>query len=192
MTAEHKLSILIPVYNEWKTIRELLEKLIDLKVEKEIIVVDDGSNDGTSEILDKISHPLIKRLRHPENRGKGAAIRTGLAHASGDLVIIQDADLEQDPNDIYQLIQPILKGEAKVVYGSRFLKERPKMNGPTYLANLFLSGLTRFLYSAHIPDLETCYKVFAADVIQSISLESNGFEFEPEITAKLLKRGYKI
>lgn len=189
---EPKLSIIIPVYNEWRTIRELLEKLIHLKVEKEIIVVDDGSNDGTSDILDKFSHPRVKLIRHPRNRGKGAAIRTGLAEAAGDLVIIQDADLEQDPEDIYHLIQPILKKEAKVVYGSRFLQERPKMNLPAYFANIFLSRLASLLYGQRITDLETCYKVFDREVIQSVSLKSDGFEFEPEVTAKILKQGHRI
>lgn len=187
-----KLSILIPVYNEWRTIRELLDKLIALKSEKEIIIVDDGSNDGTTEILSSISHPLIRVFRHPQNRGKGAAIKTALSHATGDMVIIQDADLEQDPEDIYQLVEPILKEGAEVVYGSRFLGQRPKMKWMTYWANRFLSFLASVLYGVKITDVETCYKVFKADLIKSLVLEGNGFEFEPEVTAKVLRRGIKI
>lgn len=187
-----KLSILIPVYNEWRTISELLNKLTALKLEKEIIIVDDGSNDGTTEILSSLAHPLIKVVRHPVNRGKGAAIRTGLAHCTGNMVIIQDADLEQDPEDIYQLVQPILKGGAEVVYGSRFLGQRPKMKRMTYWANRFLSALTSFLYGAKITDVETCYKVFKAELIQSLVLEGDGFEFEPEVTAKILRFGIRI
>lgn len=189
----YKLSVIIPVYNEWRTIRELLSRLLVLQLEKEIIVVDDGSSDGTSEILESFSsHPLVKLIRHPRNQGKGAAIRTGLSHCSGELVIIQDADLEQDPEDIYHLVQPFLKEGADVVYGSRFLGQRPKMKWSAYWANQFLSRLTSLLYSTKITDVETCYKIFRADVIKSIPLEGNGFEFEPEITAKLLKRGFTI
>jgi len=188
-----KLSVIIPVYNEWKTIRELLSRLFVLNLEKEIVVVDDGSSDGTSEILDTFSnHPLLKLIRHSKNQGKGAAIRTGLSHCSGDIVIIQDADLEQDPDDIYRLVEPFLRGGADVVYGSRFLGQRPKMKWQAYLANKFLSGLTSFLYSVKITDVETCYKVFRAEVIKNIPFQANGFEFEPEITARLLKIGYRI
>ena len=187
-----KLSIIIPVYNEWRTIRELLSKLLDLQLEKEILIVDDGSNDGTSEILDSISDARIRLFRHSANRGKGAAIRTGLERARGDIVIIQDADLEQDPEDIYKLVQPILTGGAEVVYGSRFLGQRPRMKRLNYWANRFLSRFTNLLYQSKITDLETCYKVFKAEVIKSLTLESDGFEFEPEVTAKLLKKGYVI
>ena len=187
-----KLSILIPIYNEWKTIQELLDRVLELKFEKEILVVDDGSTDGTREILDRVRHPTIHIFRHAANQGKGAAIRTALAHCSGDIVIIQDADLEQDPNDIYELVKPILNHGAQVVYGSRFLHQRPLMHWTAYGANVFLSWLTNLLYGAKITDLETCYKVFSADLIKSIPLKSNGFEFEPEVTAKLLKKKIKI
>ncbi len=187
-----KLSILIPVYNEWKTIQELLTKLLELRVEKEIIVVDDGSNDGTGEILNSTAHPLIRVFKHPVNRGKGAAIRTGLSHCTGDIIIIQDADLDQDLNLLYQLIRPIVQDGARIVYGSRFLAERPKMKWTNYLANHFLSFLTRFLYRAKVTDVETCFKAFAADVIKSIPLETDGFEFEVEITAKVLKQSLEI
>ena len=188
----HKLSVVVPVYNEWKTIGELLKKLIALKLDKEIIVVNDGSSDGTTEVLNSISDPLIKIIRHPSNLGKGAAIRTALTRSTGDIVIIQDADLEQDPEDIYRLVQPFLTGRAAVVYGSRFLGQRPRMKWYVYWANVFLSGLASFLYGAAITDLETCYKVFRAEVIKKISIESNGFEFEAEVTAKLLREGHRI
>ncbi len=188
----YKLSLIVPVYNEWKTIRELLQKILALNLTKEIVIVDDASTDGTSQILDSISDPVIRLFRHKVNQGKGAAIRTALKECSGDIVIIQDADLEQDPDDIYHLIEPILNRGAEVVYGSRFLKERPKMQWSTYWANQFLSALASFLYGQKITDLETCYKVFRADIIKGLPLKENGFEFEPEVTAKLLKRGYKI
>ncbi len=188
-----KLSILIPVYNEWKTIGKLLQKLLVLEVEKEIIVVDDGSSDGTGRILEGYAkNPLIQIIRHASNKGKGSAIRTGLQYCSGDMVIIQDADLEQDPDDIYKLIEPMIKHGAKVVYGSRFLNQRPKMNGPTYLANIFLSRFTSLLFNTRITDLETCYKLFRVDVIKGLRLKARGFEFEPEVTAKLLKKGFLI
>jgi len=187
-----KLSVIIPVYNEWRTICELLSRLLVLQLEMEIIVVDDGSSDGTSEILDSFHHPRVKLIRHPKNRGKGAAIRVALPHCSGDVVIIQDADLEQDPNDIYDIVKPIFEEGAQVVYGSRFLGQRPKMHWVAYLANIFLSRLTSFLFSRRVTDLETCYKAFTREVIQSLPLDSSGFEFEAEVTAKLLTRGIQI
>ena len=187
-----KISILIPVYNEWKTIRELLEKLIALKLEKEIIVVNDGSSDGTNEILESFRHPLVRVFRHPVNQGKGAAIRTGLKHCSGEVIVIQDADLEQDPEDIHQIVRPILEEKVDVVYGSRFLGQRPRMKRRAYLANIFLSALASLLYGHRITDVETCYKAFKSGVIRSMTLESDGFEFEPEITAKLLRAGHVI
>ena len=186
------LSILIPIYNEWKTIQELLDRVLELKFEKEILIVDDGSTDGTREILDRIQHPSIRIFRHAANRGKGAAISTALANCTGDIVIIQDADLEQDPNDIYELVKPIMTGGAQVVYGSRFLNQHPKMHWSAFYANVFLSRLTSLLYGAKITDLETCYKVFSSPLIKSIPLQCTGFEFEPEVTAKLLKKGIKI
>ena len=187
-----KLSIIIPVYNEWQTIRELLDKLLALNLEKEIIVVDDGSSDGTSEILASISYPLVRVFRHPKNRGKGAAIRTGLAYCTGDIIILQDADMEQVPEEIHKLIKPIINGKAQVVYGSRLMGKRPEMTFSAYLANVFLSGLTSLLYWTRISDVETAYKAFKKEVIQSIPIQSNGFEFETEITAKILKKGIPI
>lgn len=187
-----KLSILIPIYNEWKTIQQLLNKLLELRLEKEIIVVDDGSTDGTREILGRVHHPLIRILHHPANCGKGAAIRTALGHATGELVIIQDADLEQDPEDIYKLVEPFMQDGVHVVYGSRFLGQRPRMKWNAYVANVLISAFASLLFGRWITDVETCYKVFRADLIKAIPIEANGFEFEPEITAKLLKRGHKI
>lgn len=187
-----KLSIIIPVFNEWKTISELLSKLTALHLEKEIIVVDDGSSDGTTEILKSVSHPLIRVFHHTHNQGKGAAIRTALQYISGDMVIIQDGDLEQDPEDIYRLVEPMLKQGAQVVYGSRFLGQRPRMKKRAYLANRLISGLASVLYGRRITDVETCYKLFKTDLIKSIPWEANSFEFEPEITARLLRRGIEI
>ena len=187
-----KLSILIPIYNESQTIRKLLEKILLIQQEKEIVVVDDGSTDGTRKILDSFRHPEVQIIRHPENQGKGAAVRTGLARCSGGIVVIQDGDLDQDLNVIYQLVQPVLNDGAQMVYGSRFLTQRPKMKLANFWANRFLSFLTRFLYRAQITDVETCFKAFRADLIKSIPLEGNGFEFEVEVTAKALKKGFKI
>jgi len=187
-----RVSILVPVYNEWKTIQILLDKLVELDLNKEIIVVDDASDDGSAEVLRSIQHPLIQVIHHAANQGKGAAIRTALARSTGDIIIIQDADLEQDPEDFYQLVDPIMKNGAKVVYGSRFLKGRPRMAWKTYAANRFLSALTSLLYGVKLTDLETCYKVFDRSVIDSIKLECDRFDFEPEVTAKLLKQGIQI
>lgn len=187
-----KLSIVVPIYNESQTIRNLLNKILQIQQEKEIIVVDDGSTDETPKILASFKHSDVQVLRHPLNRGKGAAVRTGLSHCTGGIVVIQDADLDQDHDVIYQLVKPVLNDGAQMVYGSRFLGERPRMKQANFFANKFLSFLTRFLYQADITDVETCFKAFRADVIQSIALEGNGFEFEVEITAKALKKGFKI
>ena len=187
-----KLSIIVPVYNEQKTVRELLGKLQGLKLEKEIIIVDDGSGDGTAEILESVRDPLVRVFRHSRNQGKGAAIRTGLQYVSGDWVIIQDADLEQDPEDIYRLMEPLMKEGAQVVYGSRFLGQKPRMKRRAYFANRLISALASSLYGQRVTDVETGYKVFKTDVIKSLVWEGNGFEFEAEITARILKKGIKI
>lgn len=185
-----KLSVIIPVYNEKGTIKEVISKVKALKIEKEIIVVDDCSSDGTQELLKE--EEGIKVLYHPQNMGKGAAVRSGIRHISGDLVIIQDADLEYEPEDYPQLIKPILEGKAKVVYGSRFKKKGEFFSALYYWANKFLTLVTNILYNSMLSDMETCYKVFKVEVIRDIRIESNRFNFEPEITAKVLKRGYKI
>jgi len=190
-----KLSIIIPVYNEKNTIKEILRQVrqVDLEpLDKEIIVVDDGSTDGTTDILKYEADSSLKYIRHQQNQGKGAAIRTGLAEASGDLVIIQDADLEYDPNDYKKLINPILKGKAKVVYGSRFTGERRNMLFWHYVGNRLLSLATNILYNTTLSDMETGYKLFAKEALNGIKIKAKRFEFEPEITAKILKKGIRI
>jgi glycosyltransferase involved in cell wall biosynthesis len=189
----YKLSFIVPAYNEQRTLGPLLARLLELNLEKELIVVDDGSTDGTRDVLEAISHPAVRILRHQTNRGKGAAVRTALPHCSGDIVVLQDADIEQKLTVIYELIRPILTEGIPVVYGSRFLGGGPRMKWTNYLANRFLSFLTSRLYSARITDVEISFKVFRADVLRSIlPLESNGFEIEVEMTSKLLKKGIPI
>lgn len=185
-----KLSILIPVYNERATILEILKRVQEVPYDKEIIAVDDGSTDGTRELLAQVQNATV--LYHERNRGKGAAIQTALQHATGDIVVIQDADLEYDPRDYKQLIEPIVEGRAKVVYGSRFLGPRMAMFFWHMVANKMLTLMTNLLYDAILSDMETGYKAFRADVIKGIRLRSHRFDFEPEVTAKILKRGIRI
>lgn len=187
-----KLSILIPIYNERATILEIVKRVQAVPLEKEIIAVDDGSTDGTRELLPQIEQGGVIVLRHERNQGKGAAIRTALTRATGDIIVIQDADLEYDPRDYAQLIKPIEEGRVKVVYGSRFLGARMAMFFWHMLANKMLTLMTNILYDAILSDMETGYKAFRADVIKSIPFRSRRFEFEPEITAKVLKRGNRI
>jgi len=186
-----RLSIIIPVFNEAKTIEKVLAQVKNLLVNKEIIIVDDYSTDGTRGILKNIKEAKI--IYHDKNQGKGAAIRTGLKYTTGDIIIIQDADLEYNPAEYPALLKPILDGEAKVVYGSRFLNptHSPRYR-LFYLGNKFLSSLSSILYNQKITDMETCYKVFRREVIDNIEIESNRFDFEPEITAKIIKAGHKI
>jgi len=189
-----KLSVIIPVYNEEATIDEVIDKVrsVDLPTGKEIIVVDDGSTDHTAEILTRRQNDVTFIHFSRVNFGKGAAIRVGLTYVTGDIVIIQDGDLELDPDEYKLLLQPILNGEAGVVYGSRFLKPNPNIPRHTVWANKFLTWLTNILYSAQLTDMETAYKAFKSDIIKSINLECHRFEFEPEVTAKLLRAGYHI
>lgn len=212
-----KLSILIPAYNEKQTILGILARVraVDLvvevqdgsldcslpadvkglvRLEKEIIVVDDGSTDGTRDILQQeAGQEDVRVLFHEANQGKGAAVRTAIQHATGDIVLIQDADLEYDPRDYPALLQPILEGRADVVYGSRFLGgPRKAMLFWHAAGNKLLTFITNILYDAILSDMETCYKVFRSDVIKDIPLHARRFEFEPEVTAKVLKRGYRI
>ena len=184
-----KISILIPVYNEYNSLLQLLKKVeeVDFGLEKEIILVDDCSTDGTKDLYSQVSH---KVLYHDKNMGKGAALRTGLKEATGDIIIIQDADLEYNPEDYKPLVELVVKNCADVVYGSRLADTRnhEKFLLLSFLANTFLSFLTRLLFGVYISDMETCYKVFRSDVIKDIEVESNRFDFEPEITAKVLKK----
>lgn len=194
-----KLSIIIPVYNEEKTIYALIDKVKLLKipqVEIEIVVVDDGSTDNT---VKKISTKGINLIKHKINQGKGAAVKTGINASTGDYVIIQDADLEYDPKQIKVLMEPILSGKAKVVYGTR-LNRMPHFNNEErklrfvihYFGNRLLSAITSLLYGSWITDMETCYKLFPLKAVKKFNLNAKRFDFEPEITAKLLKSGYKI
>jgi glycosyltransferase involved in cell wall biosynthesis len=187
-----KLSVLIPIYNEKGTIEDLLKKVNQVKIDKEIIVVDDGSTDRTPEILQNLKDYYDKLILMPNNTGKGFAIRKALEHASGDIIIIQDGDLEYDPNDYHKLVEPITTGKADVVYGSRNLKPHMHSYYRYYWGGRILTILTNFLYNSKISDEPTCYKVFKADVLKSINLKCTKFEFCPEVTAKILKKGYPI
>ena len=191
------LSVIVPVYNEAKTIREILAQVraVDLgpDVRRELIVVDDFSGDGTPAVLEEESrHPDTFVIRHEQNRGKGAAVRTGIAAAQGDILLIQDADLEYDPRDYPALLRPILEGRAKAVYGSRFLGEHKAMYFWHTVGNKSLTLITNILFDTTLTDMETCYKVFTADVARSFKLRSDRWGIDPEITAKILKRGHRI
>ena len=191
------LSVIVPVYNEVQTIRAILAQVraVELgpQVVREIIIVDDCSTDGTTAALvAEGAYPATYVIRHPRNRGKGAAVRTGLAAARGDILLIQDADLEYDPRDYPALLRPILEGRAKAVYGSRFLGEHKAMYFWHSVGNKTLTLLTNMLFDTTLTDMETCYKVFTADVARSFRLRSDRWGIDPEITAKILKRGNRI
>ncbi|MGD9022428.1 MAG: glycosyltransferase family 2 protein [Deltaproteobacteria bacterium] len=189
-----KLSVVIPVYNEMDSIQEIVKRVQSVPLEKEIIIVDDSSTDGTAEWLKK--HPLgegVHVLFHAKNRGKGAALRTGFEQVKGDIVVIQDADLEYDPSEYGRLIGPILDGRADVVYGSRFT------GGPQrvlffwhYVGNKFLTLLSNMFTNLNLSDMETCYKIFRADLLNRMTIRSNRFGFEPEVTAKFAKLKCRI
>ncbi len=192
----NKVSIIIPVYNEKETLKELLSKVEQASfagLEKEIIMVDDCSSDGTTEILKELSSSY-KVFFHEKNQGKGAAIRTAVKEATGDFVVIQDADLEYTPDDYDKLLPLLINNEADVVYGSRFKNADNSENFilKNKIANMFLTLLTNILYGASITDMETCYKAFKREFIQAINIKSNRFDFEPEITAKVLKKKAKL
>ena len=193
-----KLSIVIPVYNEAATISKIVDlvRSVDVGMEKEILLVDDCSRDGTRDVLDKMGRDAadLKVLSHPVNQGKGAALRTGFNAATGDIVLVQDADLEYDPKEYPRLLAPILDGHADVVYGSRFLGGGPHrvVYYWHYLGNLLLTTLSNMMTNLNLTDMEVCYKVFKREVIQSIPLRENRFGFEVEITAKVARRKLKI
>ncbi|MBM3781295.1 MAG: glycosyltransferase family 2 protein [Acidobacteria bacterium] len=190
------LSIVVPVYNEARTVAAVVDRLltIDLPLPREIIIVNDGSTDGTREVLDALpSRPDVLRVIHAaRNGGKGSAIRTGFATATGTILAIQDADLELDPAQLAVLVVPILGGQTRVVFGSRFLAGTPDAPMHTIVANRFLTGLTNVLYGARITDMETCYKVMETPIALALRLQANRFDIEPEITAKLLRAGHHI
>jgi len=185
------LSIIIPAYNEQESLPKVLKRISKTKfrIKTEFIFIDDCSTDDTLKILKKTKYKVFS---HKVNQGKGAALRTGFEHAKGDIIAIQDADLEYDINEIDRLIVPILEGKEKVVYGSRFLKSGKKGKLTFYLGNRFLSLATSVLFGNTITDMETCQKVFLRSVIKNITIESDRFDFEPEITSKILKQGIKI
>jgi glycosyltransferase involved in cell wall biosynthesis len=189
------VSIIVPVYNEEQTVVPLLEKLltIEMPVEREVLVVDDGSTDGTRDGLDTLGWRSGLRILHAvKNGGKGSAIRLGLSQAAGEVIAIQDADLELDPADLPRLVRPVLRGESVAVYGSRFLGGRPAAPWLTIVANRVLTSVTNVLFGSTITDMETCYKIMRADVARSLNLRSDRFDIEPEITAKLLLAGHRI
>ncbi len=196
MPVYRMLSVIVPVYNERNTVGEIIRRMrkVDLPVdlELEIIVVDDASVDGSDKVLSTLEDSTVRVVRHEHNQGKGAAIRTALDYVRGDLVLVQDADLEYDPDDWPRLLAPVLKGKARVVYGSRFTGERRNMLFWHWVGNRFLSLVTNVLYNTTISDMETCYKLFDRKVLEGITIEAKRFDFEPEITAKILRRGHRI
>ncbi|MBB6051596.1 glycosyltransferase family 2 protein [Armatimonas rosea] len=186
------LSVVIPVYNEIHTIKEILERVRNVDISKEVILVDDGSKDGTRDILKNDIEgffPDVKVYYHDKNQGKGAATRTGIAQATGDYVVVQDADLEYDPNEFFVLLEPLLNGDADVVFGSRFLGSGPHRVCFFWhrVANALLTTLSNITTNLNLTDMEVCYKIFRRDVIQSIKLRANRFDFEPEVTAKVAR-----
>ncbi len=189
-----KLSVIVPVFNERNTVAEVIRRMrtVQLPLDREILIVDDGSDDGTRHVLSQVGDSTVRVLLHDRNRGKGAAIRTALGHVRGDLVLIQDADLEYDPEDWPKLLAPAMKGRATVVYGSRFTGERRNMLILHWIGNRFLSLITNLLYNSTLSDMETCYKLFDRRVLDGITLHAERFEFEPEVTAKVLRQGIRI
>lgn len=192
--AGFRLSVTVPVYNERNTIHEIIRRIREVPIDKEIILVDDNSTDGTREILRQYENePDLKVLFHSVNRGKGAALRTAFEHATGDVVIVQDADLEYNPCEYPRLIQPIVDGRADVVYGSRFIGEVSRIHLFWHrIANGVLTLLSNFFTNLNLTDMETCYKIFRREVIQEIPLRQNRFGFDPEVTAKIARRRCRV
>jgi glycosyltransferase involved in cell wall biosynthesis len=184
--------VVTPSSNERTTIEEIVRRVLAVPLRIELIVVDDGSTDGTNEILERLHHELKFTLLRQANGGKGAALRRGFAAVTGDLVVVQDADLEYSPEEYPQLIELICDGKADVVYGSRFLGRHRAFMFAHYIGNKFLTLATNILYNTMLTDMETCYKAMRTDVIRSMTLKSNGFGIEPELTAKIFKRGYRV
>jgi glycosyltransferase involved in cell wall biosynthesis len=191
-----KLSVIVPVFNERNTVVEVIRRMraVELPdgIEREIIVVDDGSSDGTRDVLRQLGDSTVRVMVHDGNRGKGAAVRTGLTVATGDYVLIQDADLEYDPEDWPKLIAPVLRGRARVVYGSRFTGERRNMLFLHWVGNRMLSLVTNVLYNTTLSDMETCYKLVDRELLLDLGLRCDRFDLEPEITSKILKRKIRI
>ena len=193
-TTLRKLSVVVPVFNERNTVVEIMRRMraVDLPIDREFVLVDDGSSDGTQQVLNQLGDSTVKIVKHTANRGKGAAIRTGLGHVTGDLVLIQDADLEYDPEDWPTMIAPVQRGRARVVYGSRFTGERRNMLFLHWVGNRMLSLVTNVLYNTTLSDMETCYKLVDRSLLLDLDLRSERFDIEPEITAKILKRRIRI
>jgi glycosyltransferase involved in cell wall biosynthesis len=189
-----KLSVIVPVFDERNTVVEIVRRMraVQIPVDLEIVIVDDGSTDGTRDVLRQLADSTVRVVNHDVNRGKGTAIRTGLEHVTGDLVLVQDADLEYDPEDWTKLLAPIMRGKARVVYGSRFTGERRNMLFLHWVGNRFLSLVTNVLYNTTLSDMETCYKLFDRRLLDGITLRAERFEFEPEVTAKILRQGVRI
>jgi len=187
------LTVVMPVYNELATVEEVIRRVLALSLRVQLVVVDDCSTDGTGDLLARLRDELgFALVRQPKNQGKGAALRTGFTHVSGDLVVIQDADLEYSPEELPALIELICEGRADVVYGSRFLGRHRVFLFTHYLGNRLLTTLTNVLYNTMLTDMETCYKVMRAEVLRSMTLQSNGFGIEPELTAKIFKRHLRV
>jgi len=190
-----KLSVVMPVFNEYTTIQKIVRKVLDVELDKELIIVDDRSGDGSWEILVKLARENreIRLFRHERNRGKGAALRTGFGHVQGEVVVIQDADLEYDPGEFLKLLEPIQDGRADVVYGTRFADGSWRLANPIHsVANKFLTAFSNLMTGLDLTDMETCYKMFKADLFEGIELTSDRFNIEPELTAAFARLGARV